>query len=217
MVVSGYASSNRPSSLISVVKYPGGAAGRSAVPNANGGNSGDGEGVEDIGYRDLNAFALGAMRELNREHRVSAEFEEIVVASDAGQAKDLGPDTGQRGLGFPRRGLRRRAAHRPRRRARAGNCGPACRSASSRRPPPARRPPGPGNSERRRFEDQDGCAGLRRRSCPLPCIDTRPGACRRRHPLSARDDDGFVDASVATPDLHASISPSSIRKPRIFT
>ncbi len=83
-----------------------------------GGHGGQGGGLEHGAHRQLDAEAVAhAGEQLGGAQRVAAQGEEVVVAADAVDAEQRGPDGGQ---GFFNRAIRLCAAKRARRRGRQG-------------------------------------------------------------------------------------------------
>ncbi len=171
----------------------------------------------------VGALEQGAQRQLHaergadprhhpgRQQRVAAQLEEAVVRPHPLDAQHLLPDRGQDPLARGRPGPLRSAAVRPSRLAPAGRGGRPCRWASAGRPPAPRRPTAP-------------CSPAAARA-GTPQLATRPGPSgrpRRRRP------DGGRRACPPAPQRPparrpacrartASISRSSIRKPRTLT
>ncbi len=91
-----------------------------------GGHGGQGGGLEHGAHRQLDAEAVAhAGEQLGGAQRVAAQGEEVVVAADAVDAEQRGPDGGQR---FLNRAVRLCAARARAPAAPAGRRGPACRS-----------------------------------------------------------------------------------------
>ena len=150
--------------------------------------------------------------QLHREQRVAAQLEEVVVharpapgRSTSAQIAASASSTGVRGATY--RALRRRAAP-----ARAAPCGPACRSASA----AARR-----STTNAAGTMYSGSCSPQVRAQRRPPSHASPD--RRRPPAACSP--GASSRTTTTRLAHvrvlraarASISPSSMRKPRIFT
>ena len=166
--------------------------------------------------RGVNAQArLAAARDdLDAQDRVAAELEEVVVDADASSAEDRGPDPGERPL--DRRCAARRTASGARvarTRAPAAPCGRPCRSAVS--GSASRTTKCAGTMYSGSFVRRWAFSSSAERSGSA--VATTYATSRLSAAPSSRDHDRrSLHARGAAPST-ASISPSSMRKPRIFT
>ena len=173
---------------------------------------GDGRLLQHLRQREPQPRARGLRHDLDAQQRVAAQLEEVVRHADSLDAQHARPDLGQRALGRATAARRARAiAPHDRAADPAAHDGPPSRCSTA-AAPPARRtrraPCAPAASRAGTHAASTRQASLPRRP------DTRPVAARRPRPC-ARPRRSRAPMHAASSAV--SISPSSIRKPRIFT
>ena len=170
----------------------------------------DGRGFEQAANRKLDIEAgADAADQPRRQQRMAAEREEVVIDADPFEPQHVGKQPAQRSL---RAACAGRAASRRVPRVPARPAGRACRwSSEAARPAPRRptapcSPAGPAPDVRATPTDRAADRDRRRRRLRAACRPARP---RARSPRPAIRRHGATST--------ASISPGSIRNPRIFT
>ena len=147
----------------------------------------------------------------HRQQRMAAQLEEVILPAYPLDLEQLRPDPGQSGLDLAYRGFIALGVVGARLAAPAAPCGRACRWASTAAPPARRRPPAPCTRAAVRSAAAAGDPpGMRL----VGGVSRPPAAYRPRRSSRASTTASRTSGCSAS---RASISPSSMRKPRILT